>query len=76
MTSHGALAASMGTTSSISSTFVSDNGTFLNMDHGKPLMGTFTFVSGWPFVHEHIFGECYWLPGFVWYVQPFLCRSG
>ncbi|TFK91845.1 DUF1212-domain-containing protein [Polyporus arcularius HHB13444] len=66
-----ALAARMQTTSAITGTFVSDNGTFMNINHGEPLTGTFSFVSGSPFVREHIIDGCYRPPGFPWYLQPF-----
>ena len=66
-----ALAARMMSTASITGTFVSDNGTFANINHGEPLTGTFSFVSGSPFVREHIIDGCYRPPGFPWYLQPF-----
>ncbi|KAI0638241.1 DUF1212-domain-containing protein [Trametes polyzona] len=66
-----ALAARMMTTASITGTFVSDNGTFANVNHGEPLEGTFTFVSGAPYAREHIIDGCYRPPTFPWYLQPF-----
>ncbi|KAL1946738.1 hypothetical protein VTO73DRAFT_14842 [Trametes versicolor] len=66
-----ALAARMMTAATITGTFVSDNGTFANINHGAPLEGTFTFVSGAPFVQEHIIDGCYRPPTFPWYLQPF-----
>ncbi|KAI0375696.1 DUF1212-domain-containing protein [Pilatotrama ljubarskyi] len=66
-----ALAARMMTTAAITGTFVSDNGTFANINHGQPLEGTFTFVSGAPYIREHIIDGCYRPPTFPWYLQPF-----
>ena len=55
----------------ITGTFISDNGTFANINHGEPLEGTFTFVSGAPYSREHIIDGCYRPPTFPWYLQPF-----
>ncbi|EJF61275.1 hypothetical protein DICSQDRAFT_61293 [Dichomitus squalens LYAD-421 SS1] len=66
-----ALAARMMTTASITGTFVSDNGTFANINHGEPLTGTFSFTSEAPFHREHIVDGCYRPPSFPWYLQKF-----
>ena len=58
-------------TTSIRGTFVSDNGTFAQINQGEPLVGTFTFTAGAPLAREHIVDGCYRPPGFPWYRQPF-----
>ncbi|THH28073.1 hypothetical protein EUX98_g6122 [Antrodiella citrinella] len=67
-----ALAARMNAVVSVSGTFVSDNSTsYLILDHGKPLSGTYTFTTNVPFSEEHIFNGCYRPPSFSWYLKPF-----
>ncbi|PIL37204.1 hypothetical protein GSI_00897 [Ganoderma sinense ZZ0214-1] len=66
-----ALAARMMATASVTGTFVSDNGTFININRGQPLTGTFTFTTEPPYTTEHITVGCYRPPDFPWYLQPF-----
>ena len=58
-------------TASVTGTFVSDNGTFININRGHPLTGTFTFTTEAPYLTEHIIVGCYRPPDFPWYLQPF-----
>ena len=66
-----ALAARMMSTASVTGTFVSDNGTFVNINRGQPLTGTFTFATDPPYSSEHILEGCYRPPSFPWYLQRF-----
>lgn len=66
------LAARMNAVVSLSATFVSDNSTsYMAVDGGRPLSGTFTFTTNVPFSEEHIVNGCYRPPSFPWYLQPF-----
>lgn len=63
----------MQTVTTITGSFVSDNGSFVAINHGDSdsLSGTFTFTSNAPYTHEHIVVGCYRPPDFPWWLQPF-----
>ncbi|KAI0788559.1 DUF1212-domain-containing protein [Abortiporus biennis] len=67
-----ALAARMNTVITMTGTLVSDNSTsYLSINNGHPLSGTFSFTNAAPPDREHIINGCYRPPTFPWYLQPF-----
>lgn len=66
-----ALAARLSTEISVVGVFAPDNGTFQNVNNGKPLAGTFSFLDVNPLPAEHITVGCFRTDDLAWYRQPF-----